>query len=77
MEIQPRLQTVFRDVFDDDDIVINAGTTADDILDWDSLAHVSLIVAIEREFSVRFSPAEVNDLPDVGALMRVIRQKVG
>lgn len=76
MEILPRLQNIFQDVFDDDDILIRAETTAEDIVDWDSLAHVSLIVAIEREFSIRFSPAEVNDLPNVGALMSVIQGKL-
>ena len=42
-EIYERLNEVFRNVFDDDDIEVEAGTTADDIEDWDSLEHINLI----------------------------------
>ena len=41
-EIYDRLNEVFRNVFDDDDIEVEAGTTADDIEDWDSLEHINL-----------------------------------
>ncbi|MBS1462900.1 MAG: acyl carrier protein, partial [Ruminiclostridium sp.] len=49
-EIYERLNEVFRNVFDDDDIEVEAGTTADDIEDWDSLEHINLISAVEDEF---------------------------
>ena len=46
-EIYERLNEVFRNVFDDDDIEVEAGTTADDIEDWDSLEHINLISAVK------------------------------
>lgn len=45
-EIYERLNEVFRNVFDDDEIEVEAGTTADDIEDWDSLEHINLISAV-------------------------------
>jgi acyl carrier protein len=77
VNIQPKLQNVFRDVFDDDTIVIHDETTAKDIPDWDSLMHVTLMVAIERAFGIRFDAAEVTGLPNVGALAQVVERKVG
>lgn len=53
-EILRKLNSVFCDVFDDDALVITENTTADDIDDWDSLAQITLITAIEKEFAVRF-----------------------
>ncbi len=76
MSVQDRLQDVMRDLFDDDDIVVSAEMTAADVPDWDSLAHVRLIVQIEKEFKVRFASAEITGLENVGALMAVIERKI-
>ena len=53
-EIIGRLGSIFKDIFDEEDLEINDKTTAEDIEDWDSLAHINLVVAIEKEFSVKF-----------------------
>ena len=58
-EIYNRLNEVFREVFDDDSITVNAETTAADIEDWDSLTHIQLIAAVEDEFGVKFSMKQV------------------
>ena len=49
------LNEVFRDVFDDEDIIVTAETTSEDIEDWDSLEHINLIVAVEKKFGMKFS----------------------
>ena len=54
-EVFAKLNEVFRDVFDDEDIVVTDETTAADIEDWDSLEHINLLVAIERSFDIKFS----------------------
>ena len=64
-EIYDRLTEIFRDFFDDDDIVISDETTSDDIEDWDSLEHINLIVAIEQEFGMKFSMGEVTGMKNV------------
>ena len=70
--LQQRLQEVFREVFDDETIVINDGTTAEDVYEWDSLNHVILIVATEKEFGLRLNAAEVGKLVNVGALLDIL-----
>lgn len=72
-EIYDRLNEVFRDVFDEDDIEVNADTTADDIEDWDSLAHINLIAAVEDEFGVRFKMGEVSSMKNVGEMVEIIK----
>ena len=76
MEIKEKLQEVFRDVFDDEDIVLGDEMTADDIEAWDSLAHIQLIVAVEKAFSVKFSTAEVQRLKNVGEFIMLIGSKL-
>ena len=70
--LQQRLQGVFRQVFDDETIVINDDTTANDIAEWDSLNHVILVVAAEKEFGLRLNAAEVGKLANVGALLDIL-----
>jgi len=74
-EILPRLTEVFRDVFDDEDIVISAATTADDIEDWDSIEHITLIGAVEEEFGMRFKMGEVSGMHNVGEMIEIISQR--
>jgi acyl carrier protein len=74
--IQLRLTDIFRSVFDDPDLRITASMTAKDVPDWDSLSHITLIVAIEREFRIRFTTAEVAGQMNVGDLADRIRKKL-
>lgn len=75
-EIYRRLTAIFRDVFDDDDLVPVAAMTARDVSEWDSLNHVRLMVAVEKAFGVRFTTAEVSGFPDVGHLVEAIAAKL-
>jgi len=70
------LTQIFRDVFDDDDIVIGPETVAEDILEWDSLSNIQLLVAIEKAFSgVKFNTGEVANLKNVGEMVEIILQR--
>jgi acyl carrier protein len=77
MSVIDRLQTVFRQTFHDETIVIAPETTAEDIEAWDSLSHVGLIMAVEKAFGIRFNATEIASLENVGALAEVIRQRAG
>ena len=63
---------LYRDVFDDDSIVVNPKTTADDIDDWDSLEHITLINAVEREFKMKFKMGEISSMKNVGEMAQII-----
>jgi acyl carrier protein len=77
----PDLQTVFRRVFDEDDLVITETTSAADVNGWDSMAHINLIVAIEKKFGVRFTASEIAALggtgQNVGNMVKLLAAKVG
>ena len=74
-QVFDRLEQVFRDVFDDDSIVLYEDTTADDIDDWDSIEHITLIAAVEQEFGMRFSMREVSGMKDVGEMVTILAQR--
>ena len=75
-DIIARMLPVFQEVFDDDTLRITAGTTSEDVEDWDSLSNVRLIIAIERAFGVRIKASEVALLDDVGSLADLVAQKL-
>jgi acyl carrier protein len=76
-EVYRDLTEVFRDVFDDDTIELTPDTTARDIEGWDSAAHVSLVVAAEMRFGIRFRTAELESLHNVGEFADLIEAKLG
>ncbi|MBC5582055.1 acyl carrier protein [Anaerofilum sp. BX8] len=75
-EIFESVQEIFRTVFDDDSIVLTREMTADDIEDWDSLEQINLLVAIEKKFSVKFKLDDVKNLPNVGAMLDLVKRMV-
>jgi acyl carrier protein len=74
-DIYARLEKVFHDVFDADAITVTADLTADQVEDWDSLAHIRLILAVERAFGIKFPAAQTANLKNVGELAELIRVK--
>ena len=70
-----QLIPIFKEVFNDDDLKITQSTTAKDIDGWDSLAHIRLIVAIEKFFKLRFTAAEISELENVGDMIDLILKK--
>ena len=76
MEIKERLQEIFRDVFDDEELEIREEMSAKDIEDWDSLAQINLIIAIEKEFEVKFNLEEVSKLKNIGEMLELINLKL-
>tara|TARA_B100001750_G_scaffold238428_1_gene244929 strand:- start:446 stop:685 length:240 start_codon:yes stop_codon:yes gene_type:complete len=71
-EVMGLLHPIFRDVFDDDELVIETKTTANDIDGWDSLTHIRLVISIEKAFDLRFTAAEISDLENVGEMVELI-----
>ncbi len=71
-----QLTDVFREVFDDDHIVLTPETTAEDIDGWDSMAHIGLIVAIEERLGIKFKSSELEALHNVGHLAGIVEYKL-
>ncbi len=75
-KIKEDLTEIFRDVLDNDSIVLGRETTADDIEEWDSLSQISLLVAIEKEFKIKLDFIEVKQLQNVGDMLDLVEDKV-
>jgi acyl carrier protein len=75
-EILSRVQDIFRDIFDEDNLIIINSTNADDIDEWDSLNHINLVSAIENEFKIRFALGELLSLKDVGTMIDLMMIKI-
>jgi len=75
-EVFNGVQDIFRDIFDEDDMVINNATSSDEIDDWDSLNHINLVSAIEKEFKIKFALGELMALKDVGDMIDLMMEKL-
>ena len=75
-EVYERLNAVFADVFDDDELTVNDETTAADVDGWDSLMHITLIDALEEEFDISFDMKTIVKLKNVGEMVDKILEEV-
>jgi acyl carrier protein len=74
-DIFSTLQDIFRDVLDNQDLVIFEDMTADDVDNWDSLAHISIITSIEKSLQIRFAISEIESLQTVGDMVKLVENK--
>ena len=74
-EIVSRLTPIFRDVFNNDTLVVSEGMTAKDVPTWDSLSNINMIIAVEKAFGVKFRIKDVRALKNAGELLELIKSK--
>jgi acyl carrier protein len=65
------LQKIFDSIFLDSP-TLTGETTAKDVPEWDSLTHISLLVAIEQRFKIRFRIGEVEAAKNIADLVAII-----
>ena len=75
MNTLEKVQTIMRDVFDLPELQVTPALTAQDVEEWDSISHISLVVALEKEFSIRFALGELQSLQNVGEMLALIEKK--
>lgn len=73
--IYDTLTSIFRDTFDDPELVLSPKLTADDVEGWDSLYHIRLMLNVQEAFSIKFSALEIGNLKNVGDLANLIEAK--
>ncbi len=74
-DVLKQINLIFRDILDNESIVITETTKADDVEEWDSLTHIQLVVAIEKQFTVRFTSREIQGWKNVGEMIECILTK--
>jgi acyl carrier protein len=75
-DLLPQIQDIFRDIFDDPTLMITRDSNASTVEDWDSLAHVNLVTAIEKKYKIRFALGELQELKNVGDMIDLIQTKI-
>jgi acyl carrier protein len=73
--VKQRLGVIFQDVFDDSSLHVRDDMTAADVAGWDSLSHINLVVAVEKDFRIRLTTSEVRGLNHVGDFIDLIARK--
>ena len=74
-KIYSQLTEIFHDLFADETIVLRPETTAEEVAGWDSIKHISLIVAVEDAFGIKVKSSEMDRLTNVGDLVRFVKEK--
>ena len=69
-----RLQPIFDDLFLDP-VAVTAALSAKDVPEWDSLLQISLLIAVEQAFNVRFRVGEVEATTNVGEFADLIMRR--
>jgi acyl carrier protein len=77
LAVHERLETVFRQVFGDDEIALTDQTTSEDIPAWDSVAHITLMFSIEQAFGFQFLGNELAEFQNVGELKAYLAERTG
>ena len=72
-----RVRGVIADVFGDEDVVLEASSTAADVDGWDSVSNIEFMIALEREFGIRFNTGEMATLRNMGQLVERIAFRLG
>ena len=79
-DLLPPIRDAIRRVFGDDEIEVGLGTSATDVEGWDSLMHINVIIAVEKEFGVKFATAEISNLKEdgktVGDFLELVAHKL-
>lgn len=70
------LQSIFREILDQPDLQLTRKSNASNVQDWDSLAHINLVTAIENRYKIKFALGELQDLKDVGDMIDLIEVKL-
>lgn len=75
-DILDQLQPIFQDILDQPSLLLTRESSALNVEDWDSLAHINLVTAVERHFKIKFALAELQQLKNVGDMVDLIRAKL-
>jgi len=70
-----KIELIFRDVFFDENLEITDSTSPVELEEWDSLAQINLLIAIENEFNIKFSLDDAQKINSVGDILSIIDSK--
>lgn len=71
-----KIQPIFKDIFDDENLIVTEKTAAADVEDWDSFAQMQIVMGIEDMFGIKFSTDEVTEFKNVGDVVKAIERHI-
>ncbi len=74
--IYGEVQEIFRDILDEENLVLTDDTTANDVEGWDSLTHIQLVVAVEKHFKIKFTSKEILSWNNIGEMINSVESKL-
>ena len=74
-EVISNIEPIFQDVLDQPQLHLTPESNASNVADWDSLAHISIVGSVEKQFRIKFALAELQGLKNVGEMAELIRRK--
>ena len=75
-EIFNKVSKIFKEVLEDESVVIKESQGAEDIDEWDSLTHIMLVVETEKTFELKFLSSEISNWDTIGDMVDAIESKV-
>jgi acyl carrier protein len=73
--IEQKIQLAFESVFGKK-CQFNLALTKKDVSSWDSLHHVMLLVRIEKDFGIRFDPAQIENISSILAITECVESSI-
>ena len=73
-EINKGLEEIFQETFEDEEIVLTDDTTAEDIEEWDSIGHMTLISALEEKFGITFETDDIVDFSSYKKGLEILKK---
>lgn len=74
-EARAALEALFRDVFDNDEVVLTEDLDRQSFPSWDSLGHIRLVSTVEESFGVTFTIEEIESMNSVDRILDLIVSK--
>lgn len=75
-KILEKIQSIFRDIFDHEDLMVTVETESAEVEDWDSFAQMQIIMGVEAMFGFKFSTDEVTEFKNVGDMLECIARHI-
>lgn len=75
-EIFVKAEDIFKDLLDNEDFKLTEEMSAEDVQEWDSLFHITLIASVEDEFKISLSTTEVAKAKNIGAMLDMVEKEL-
>jgi len=74
-DIKRKIEGVFREVFDDESLVVSDTLSTETLSAWDSLGHIRLISALEDDLAITFTLEEIESMTSVAKILAVLASR--